>query len=181
MKKIEWERVRAYIKKCIPPDPYGFSWLDILRVCFGLDILIMAVVLFNQFVGPADKSMEINAVFLVTALMILLMPASPMFHPKTIIEGNVVSALLASASIYIFPESNIAMVLSVSASAIAMYALKCFQPTALMLALFISTGKINSYYFALYPVFADSVVLVITAYLYGQITKHPYPAKLDMQ
>ena len=65
MKKIEWERVRAYIKKCIPPDPYGFSWLDILRVCFGLDILIMAVVLFNQFVGPADKLMEINAVFFV--------------------------------------------------------------------------------------------------------------------
>lgn len=61
MKKIE--RIRAFIKKCIPPDPYGFSWLDILRVCFGLDVLIMAVVLFNEFVGPADKSMEINAVF----------------------------------------------------------------------------------------------------------------------
>ena len=181
MKKIEWERVRAYIKKCIPPDPYGFSWLDILRVCFGLDILIAVVVLFNEIVGPADKSMEINAVFLVTALMILLMPANPMFHPKTIIEGNVVSALLASASIYIFPESNFAMVLSVAVSATAMYALKCFQPTALMLALFISTEKISSYYFALYPVFVDSVLLVITAHLYGYITKHPYPAKVDMK
>ncbi|MBU3670740.1 MAG: hypothetical protein FGM17_08480 [Polynucleobacter sp.] len=181
MKKIEWERVKAFIKKCIPPDPYGFTWLDILRVCFGLDILIMAIVVFNELVGPADKSMEINAVFLVTALMILLMPASPMFHPKTIIEGNVVSALLASASIYMFPESSIAMVLSVSASALAMYALKCFQPTALMLAIFISTGKISSYYFALYPVFTDSVVLVIVAYLYGKVTKHPYPAKQDTQ
>ena len=181
MKKIEWERVKAFIKKCIPPDPYGFTWLDILRVCFGLDILIMAIVVFNELVGPADKSMEINAVFLETALMILLMPASPMFHPKTIIEGNVVSALLASASIYMFPESSIAMVLSVSASALAMYALKCFQPTALMLAIFISTGKISSYYFALYPVFTDSVVLVIVAYLYGKVTKHPYPAKQDTQ
>ena len=181
MKKIEWERVKAFIKKCIPPDPYGFTWLDILRVCFGLDILIMAIVVFNELVGPADKSMEINAVFLVTALMILLMPASPMFHPKTIIEGNVVSALLASASIYMFPESSIAMVLSVSSSALAMYALKCFQPTALMLAIFISTGKISSYYFALYPVFTDSVVLVIVAYLYGKVTKHPYPAKQDTQ
>ena len=181
MKKSEWERVKAFIKKCIPPDPYGFTWLDILRVCFGLDILIMAIVVFNELVGPADKSMEINAVFLVTALMILLMPASPMFHPKTIIEGNVVSALLASASIYMFPESSIAMVLSVSASALAMYALKCFQPTALMLAIFISTGKISSYYFALYPVFTDSVVLVIVAYLYGKVTKHPYPAKQDTQ
>lgn len=181
MKKIEWERVKAFIKKCIPPDPYGFTWLDILRVCFGLDILIMAIVVFNELVGPADKSMEINAVFLVTALMILLMPASPMFHPKTIIEGNVVSALLASASIYMFPESSIAMVLSVFASALAMYALKCFQPTALMLAIFISTGKISSYYFALYPVFTDSVVLVIVAYLYGKVTKHPYPAKQDTQ
>jgi len=181
MKKSEWERVKAFIKKYIPPDPYGFTWLDILRVCFGLDILIMAIVVFNELVGPADKSMEINAVFLVTALMILLMPASPMFHPKTIIEGNVVSALLASASIYMFPESSIAMVLSVSASALAMYALKCFQPTALMLAIFISTGKISSYYFALYPVFTDSVVLVIVAYLYGKVTKHPYPAKQDTQ
>ena len=177
MKRFNWERIRAFAKQCIPPDPYGFTWLDILRVCFGVDVLIMPVVLLNYYVGGPDEVMWINSVFLVTALMTFLMPSSPMFHPKAIIEGNVVSALLASASVYIFPHSHAAVLLGVAASAGAMYALKCFHPVALMLAAFIAVGKMNSYYFALFPVLADSLVLVSVAYLYGRITKHPYPAK----
>ena len=177
MKKFGREKIRAFIKSCIPPDPYGFTWLDILRVCFGVDVLIMAVVLFNEYVGPADKSVEINAVFLVTALMIFLMPASPMFHPKAILEGNLVSALLGSASVYMFPHSYAAVIVGVASSALAMHLLKCFQPTALMLAMFITAGKIADYHFAIYPIFADSIILVIAAYLYGLATKHPYPAK----
>jgi len=177
MKKFDREKIRAFIKSCIPPDPYGFTWLDILRVCFGVDVLIISVVLFNEFVGPIEKSIEVNSVFLVTALMIFLMPKSPMFHPRAILEGNLVSALLASAAVYIFPASYLAVILGIASSALAMHFLKCFQPTALMLALFMATGKIADYHFALFPVFADSLVLVGMAYIYGQITKHPYPAK----
>jgi CBS-domain-containing membrane protein len=51
------------------------------------------------------------------------------------------------------------------------------SPTALLLAMLIAAGNISSYYFAIYPVFADSLVLVTAAYLYGNLTKKPYPIK----
>ena len=170
-----WKSYLAKIKKYIPPDPYGFSWLEILRICFGVDVLIFAVVIFNEFVGGAEHNMFINAAFLVTALMIFLMPSSPMFHPKAIIEGNVVSALFAAASASIFPSPFFGMPVAVVASAIAMYGLKCFSPTALMLAMFITAGGIDSYYFAINPIFADSLVLVLAAFFYGKLTNKPYP------
>ena len=172
-----WESYLSRLKKYIPPDPYGFSWLEILRICFGVDVLIIAVVMFNELVGVPEQAVPINAAFLVMALMIFLMPSSPMFHPKAIIEGNVVSALLAAASVSIFPSPFVGMPAAVVASALAMYSLKCFSPTALLLAMFIAAGNISSYYFAIYPVFADSLVLVAAAYLYGKLTKKPYPIK----
>jgi CBS domain-containing membrane protein len=175
--KKRWENFISWIKNRIPPDPYGFSWLEILRICFGVDVLIFAVVMFNDMVGPIEQAVPINASFLVMALMIFLMPLSPMFHPKAILEGNVVSALLAAASVSISPSPFIAMPTAVAASAIAMFGLKCFSPTALMLAMFIAAGKIDSYYVAIYPIFADSLILVCVAYLYGLITKNPYPKK----
>ena len=128
-------------------------------------------------VGATEQTMPINSAFLVMALMIFLMPSSSMFHPRAIIEGNVVSALLATASVSIFPSLFFAMPIAVVASSLAMYSLKCFSPTALLLAMFIVAGNISSYYFAIYPVFADSLVLVTAAYLYGKFTKKPYPIK----
>ena len=111
-----WESYLSRLKKYIPPDPYGFSWLEILRICFGVDVLIIAVVMFNELVGVPEQAVPINAAFLVMALMIFLMPSSPMFHPKAIIEGNVVSALLAAASVSIFPSPFVGMPAAVVAS-----------------------------------------------------------------
>jgi CBS domain-containing membrane protein len=172
------ENFLANLKRYIPPDPYGFSWLEILRICFGLDVLTISIVMFNEMVGATEQTMPINSAFLVMAIMIFIMPSSSMFHPRAIIEGNVVSALLATASVSIFPSPFSAMPVAIVASALAMYSLKCFSPTALLLAMLIAAGNISSYYFAIYPVFVDSLVLVVAAYLYGKLTKKPYPFKV---
>jgi hypothetical protein len=115
------ENFLANLKRYIPPDPYGFSWLEILRICFGLDVLIISIVMFNEMVGATEQTMPINSAFLVMAIMIFLMPSSSMFHPRAIIEGNVVSALLATASVSIFPSPFSAMPVAIVASALAIY------------------------------------------------------------
>ncbi|MDO8714583.1 MAG: HPP family protein [Polynucleobacter sp.] len=163
------------LKRYIPLDPYGYSWLEILRICFVIDILILAVVMFNEVIGSTEQNTPVIAAFPVMALMMFLMPSSRIFHPKAIIEGNVVSALLATASGSIFSSLFFAMPVAVIASAIAMYGLRCFSPTALLLAMLISAGNIDSYYFAIFPIFSGSIVLVATAYLYGKLTKKSYP------
>mgnify|MGYP000473407193 FL=1 len=60
-----WENYLSRLKKYIPPDPYGFSWLEILRICFGVDVLIIAVIMFNELVGTTEQAVPINAAFLV--------------------------------------------------------------------------------------------------------------------
>lgn len=91
--------------------------------------------------------MPINADFLVMALKILLMPFRPMFHPKAIIEGNVVSILLAAASSSIFPSPFLGMPVTVVASAAAIFGLMCCSLRSLMLAMFIAAGSIDGHYF----------------------------------
>lgn len=175
MNKDRWMLLCQRIKEHLPPDPYGFSWIEILRICLGVNLIFFAIMLMNLWIAPMEHSEPVNAVFLVTTLMTFLMPSSPLFHPKVILEGNLIASLVTSTCSYVVSSPNELMILATISSTLVMHILGCFCPTALMLALFMAAGKVQSYSFAFFPVLLDCLVLVVCAYFFGRLTKKPYP------
>jgi len=122
-----------------------------------------------------------------SALLLFAVPASPLAQPWSIIGGNVLAAAIGVTCALYISEPLLAGPLAVGLSVIAMFALRCLHPPAGAVALTAVLGgpAIHElgYQFVWMPVMVNSLLLLATAILFNNATRHRYPhaAKLATQ
>ncbi|WP_425998542.1 HPP family protein [Caulobacter sp. DWR1-3-2b1] len=119
-----------------------------------------------------------------SAVLVFAVPASPLAQPRSVIGGNVVSALVGITCAMLIPGALIAAPLAVGLAIGMMMLLGCLHPPGGAVALIAVIGgpavTEAGYLFALNPVALDSALLVAAGMIWGRVTGHSYPHKVPV-
>ena len=114
-----------------------------------------------------------------SAVLLFAAPASPLAQPWSIIGGNIISALIGVTCARWAGDPLVAAPLAAAFAIGAMSVLRCLHPpsgaVALTAVLVGPAVTEAGYHFVLSPVALNSAVLMLTAILFNNITRRPYP------
>ncbi|WP_353432634.1 HPP family protein [Polynucleobacter sp. MWH-UH23A] len=159
-------------------DQPPVSWKERIRTCMGAFIGLLLVITAAKYLGELSGIDEwLMASLGASALLVFVLPGSPMAQPWAVIAGNTISALIGITTVHIIGESLLAMPIAAATSILGMFILRCLHPPAAAVALIAVLGHIAHYRYAIFPVMIDSILLVIAGALYSNLTGKRYPNK----
>ena len=151
-----------------------------LRACCGalLGIFVTAVV-GHVLLGSARDLPFLIAPMGASAVLLFALPSSPLAQPWSILAGNMVSATVGVLCASMISDPSIAAAAAVAGAIAAMFALRCLHPPggaiALSAVLGGSTIHAQGFYYVFSPVAVNSVLLLLLAIGYNNLTRHTYP------
>lgn len=173
--------VRAMLRlPSIRPNLVPVSLRERLRVALGVFLglaVTTGIGLTVMGFGPELPLMMAPAG--ASAVLLFAAPASPLAQPWSILGGNVLAALVGIACAQAIGEVALAAPLAVAISVVLMLTLRCLHPPggAVALTAVIGGPAITGlgYGFALWPVAANSLALLIVAIAFHRLTGRAYP------
>jgi CBS domain-containing membrane protein len=112
-----------------------------------------------------------------TAVLASCVPGSPMAQPWPVIGGNALSTLVGIACARWVGPPALAVAVAVSGAIAVMFAARCLHPPGGACALLAALAGVTDPAFALFPVLANSVLLVLIGLAYHRVTRRaPAPA-----
>lgn len=157
-------------------DQPEVAWAERLRSSTGALVGLILVFALAKMLGEfAGINEWLMASLGASALLVFALPGSPMAQPWAVIAGNSLSAVIGITTFILIPEPLLAMPIAASLSILGMFILRCLHPPAAAVALIVVLGHISHYRYALFPVLIDSVLLVLVAGIYSNLTGKRYP------
>lgn len=175
-----------WLKRFYPQAVTG-TWDDKARAAVGAGVGILATGLLALYWA---KQIGANPVFLIapmgaSSVLLFCLPSSPLAQPWSILGGNTIAAIFGVFFNLQFPEAPaLAAGLAMLFGVIAMFALRCLHPPSGAVALTAVLGgpaiyKLG-YSFVLWPVLGNSLLLVVMALIYNNLTGRKYPALIQL-
>jgi CBS domain-containing membrane protein len=156
-------------------QPY-VSWAERLRSAVGAFLGLLTVIIIAKYLGELSGSNEwLMASLGASALLVFVLPGSPMAQPWAVIAGNTISALVGITCFYLIGEPLLALPAAASISILGMFILRCLHPPAAAVALIVVLGHIGTYRYAFFPVMVDSILLILAGVAYSNFTGKRYP------
>ncbi|NQW79886.1 MAG: HPP family protein [Polaromonas sp.] len=166
-------------KKLFPyfgQDQTNVSQQERYRAAAGAFIGLLFTLLAGRYigglVGVSDWAM---ASLGASALLVFVLPSSPMAQPWAVIGGNFLSALIGIACVNLFDYPVVTAPVAVGLSILCMFVLRCLHPPAAAVAMITALNSIGDFSFAFFPVMTDAVLLVVVGVVYNNLTGKPYP------
>ncbi|WP_182084238.1 HPP family protein [Aureimonas sp. ME7] len=169
----------AFLRR-LTPDLPSVSWREHARVTLGALIgLLVTGLVCRLAVGTGSAWPILVAPMGASAVLLFAVPASPLAQPWSILGGNLVSALFGVTAARLVPDPVLAAPLAGSLAILAMLLLRCLHPPSGAVALTAVLGgpavAALGYGFALWPILANSILLLATAFLFNNLTGRAYP------
>jgi CBS domain-containing membrane protein len=170
--------ILPFIKRFVPglaPVSLG----ERLRASIGALIGILVTgVIASLALGGSDVPLLI-APMGASAVLLFAVPTSPLAQPWSIIGGNTVSALIGVTCARYVGDPMVAAALAAGLAIAAMMALRCLHPPSGAVALTAVLGgpaiQAAGYGFVLWPVGVNSLLLLVAALLFNNLTGRRYP------
>jgi CBS domain-containing membrane protein len=157
-------------------DQPPVAWAERFRSCIGALVGLMLVITLAKVLGELVGVEEwLMASLGASALLVFVLPGSPMAQPWAVIAGNALSALIGIVVASAVKEPLLAMPIAASLSILGMFVMRCLHPPAAAVALIVVLGHITHFRYALFPVMIDSTLLVIAGAIYNNMTGKKYP------
>jgi CBS domain-containing membrane protein len=145
-----------------------------MRSVVGAALGILATGLLCRWIA-ADASPWLIAPIGASAVLVFAVPFSPLAQPWSVIGGNTVSALIGAICVALIPDTAVAASLAVALAIGAMMMLRCLHPPGGAAALLVVLTHPGSLSFAAFPVFANSLLLVLAGIAYNSLIGRSYP------
>ena len=159
-------------------DQAQVAWSERIRAALGALIGLLVTAVLGHMLGELVGINEwVMASLGASALLIFVMPSSPMAQPWAVIGGNVLSALVGVTCFHFIANPIFALPIAATCAILGMFALRCLHPPAAAVALIAVLGQIEGYRYAFFPVMVDSVVLCLVAIAYNTLTGKYYPTR----
>ncbi len=151
-----------------------------LRACCGaLSGILITGLVAHLMLGSASAAGLLIAPMGASAVLLFALPSSPLAQPWSIIGGNAVSATIGVACGLLISDPAWAAALAITLAIAAMFALGCVHPPSGAVALTAVLGgpaiHAQGFYFVLAPVGVNSLLLLLVAIAYNNITLRRYP------
>jgi len=165
------------------PKPVAVNHLERLRACSGALLGILLTGLVTRWMyGTAVPLPLLVAPMGASAVLLFALPSSPLAQPWSIIGGNLISAAIGVACAQWIADPMLAASLAIAASIGAMIALRCVHPPSGAVALTAVLGgpmiHAEGYRFLLAPIGINSLLLLIVAVVFHNLTQHRYPHRV---
>jgi CBS domain-containing membrane protein len=162
------------------PDLPPVSLRERLRAAAGALFGILATGLVCRAALGADSALPaLIAPMGASAVLLFAVPASPLAQPWSILGGNLVASLAGVTAAIAVADPAWAAALAVGAAIALMLALRCLHPPSGAIALTAVLGgpAIHDlgYGFVLWPVAANSALMLAAALLFNNLTGRSYP------
>lgn len=159
--------------RAVRPAAAGVDARESLRIAIGAAIGILVAGGLCRLLGPAAAWLV--APLGASAVLVFGVPASPLAQPWAVIGGNTVSALVGIAALVWVADPLAAAALAVGLAIGAMLALRCLHPPGGAAALLMALSGVHDWRFALFPVMANAMLLVLAGVAYNRATGRRYP------
>ncbi|GGE06540.1 membrane protein [Aureimonas endophytica] len=168
-------RLAAFLPAAAP-----ISGRERLRSALGALVGLLATgVLSRLAVGEGTALPVLIAPMGASAVLLFAVPASPLAQPWSILGGNLVASLVGVTVARLVPDPFVAAALAGGLAIAAMMALRCLHPPSGAVALTAVLGgaavRDLGYGFVLWPVLANSAILLGTALAFNNLAGRSYP------
>jgi len=159
-------------------DQAQVAWSERIRAVIGALIGLFCTVSLGRMLSElAGVNEWVMASLGASALLIFVLPSSPMAQPWAVIGGNVLSALVGITTYHFIPNPLFAGPIAAASAILGMFMLRCLHPPAAAVALIAVLGQIEGYRYAFFPVMVDSVALCLVAIAYHSVTGKHYQTR----
>ncbi|MES2125859.1 MAG: HPP family protein [Pseudomonadota bacterium] len=151
-----------------------------LRACIGALLgIALTGALSHACLGDDPAALWLVAPMGASAVLLFAVPASPLAQPWSLVGGNVVAALIGVGCANYIAAPLPAAALAIALAIAAMFALRCLHPPSGAVALTAVLGgpavHAAGFGFVLLPVGLNSVLLLLVAMAYNNLTGRRYP------
>ncbi len=162
------------------PDAPPPSARERLRSAVGALVGILVTGLVARLaLGPAPALPALIAPMGASAVLLFAVPASPLAQPWSILGGNLVAALVGVTAARLIADPVLAAAVAIGVAIGLMMSLRCLHPPSGAIALTAVLGgpAIHDlgYGFVLWPVGANSLLLLAVALAFNNLTGRTYP------
>jgi CBS domain-containing membrane protein len=173
--------LKGLLKYLVPNIP-SLSNKEKLRASLGALIGILVVGLISKTTAGSN----LNALWLIAPIgasstLLFAVPSSPFAQPWSILGGNLLSSLTGITCAVLIPSPLLSGAVAVFISIYLMFTFKCVHPPSGAVALLCVIGgqqiKDLGYWFVVYPLGLNTVVLVLCAIIYNKVTNQYHPSK----
>ncbi|MCJ2136661.1 HPP family protein [Methylobacterium sp. J-026] len=170
--------MRLFLSRFLP-ELSPVSRRERLRAAAGALVGILATGLVCRAAVGSEALPILIAPMGASAVLLFAVPASPLAQPWSILGGNVVAALVGVTAASWIPDPFVAASCAIGVAIALMMALRCLHPPSGAVALTAVLGgpgiRALGYGFVLWPVAANSLLLLIAALLFNNLTGRAYP------
>lgn len=157
-------------------DQTNVSQRERYRASGGAFIGLLFTMIAGRYLGGLGGVSDwVMASLGASALLVFVLPSSPMAQPWAVIGGNLISAVVGIACVNLFGNPMVTAPVAVGLSILCMFVLRCLHPPAAAVAMITSLGSISGFQYALFPVLTDSVLLIVMGVIYNNLTGKAYP------
>lgn len=172
-------RIRDWLR-ALQPGPLPASLADISRHALGTGLGIGCTAwLMHALALPLALQTWLVAPMGASAVLVFVLPASPLAQPWAVVAGNVLSALVAIACVHTVTDVALAAGLAVGLAVLVMGVCRCLHPPGGAVALLVVLNQVADWRFALLPVGLAAVLLVVTGMLWHPLGRHSYPHQVS--
>ncbi|WP_216121685.1 HPP family protein [Polynucleobacter sp. Tro8-14-1] len=128
------------------------TWHERFRSAIGAFIGLMLVITIAMYLRELSGIDEwLMASLGASALLVFVLPGSPMAQPWAVIAGNTLSALVGVSCAILFSSPLLALPMAAALSILGMFMLRCLHPPAAAVALIAVLGGHNALPLCLFP------------------------------
>ena len=160
------------------PAPLSARPAEWLRAATGIGLALLLVIPFSAWVFGLPVTLPLAAPAAASAVLLFAASSSPFAQPWSVIGGNLLAAAigiaLGASPLPVAAAAGLAGALAI----ICLFGFRCLHPPGAALALVAVVGspELHAYGFQLlYPVAFNSLLLVVVALLYNNLSGHAYP------
>lgn len=172
------DMIRSFLTHFIPALP-KISNREMVRIGTGAVVGIAAAGFISSLLVPGSLLPFLIPPLGASTVLAFGVPASPLAQPWSVIGGNAVSAIVGVTVAMFVPNIVVAAALAASLAILAMILLRCLHPPGGAVALTAVLGPpavhAAGYGFVLVPTALNSVLLVLAAIVFNNLTGHRYP------
>ncbi len=154
---------------------------EAIRAGFGALIGLGVAGFVLSFLDLHDAGLYLIAPFGASSVLLFAVPNSPLAQPWSAIVGNSVAALAGVAVCYLIPDPVLRVAVAVGLAITVMILVRAVHPpggaVAMVVAMNPDIATELGFRFAITPVTAITVILVLTAVLYARATGRKYPLR----
>lgn len=166
---------RAWLR-ALWPAPVRVDARERWRAFIGAAVGILVAGLLSRWLaGAGGLAPWLVAPIGASAVLVFAMPGSPMAQPWAVVGGNTISAVVGIACALAIPDPVLAAAVAVGLAIALMFRLRCLHPPGGATALFAVLAQASDFQFAVFPVLANSILLVLAGIAYNALTGRAYP------